>query len=116
VDLLVVPSLWPEPLGLIGLEAAACGVPAAAFDVGGIGEWLRDGVNGHLAPANPARPETLAAAIVECLRDPDTHSALSRGAFEIASRHSMGAHVAALLDVLTAAASRSRRGIDGPAA
>src|SRR5207248_398156 len=45
-DLLVVPSIWPEPLGLIGLEAAAAGVPALAFDVGGIREWLEDNVTG----------------------------------------------------------------------
>lgn len=104
-DLLVVPSLWPEPFGLIGLEAANCGVPAAAFDVGGISEWLDDGVNGHLAPGDPPRAEHLASAIVKCLHDRSIHAALSRGALEIASRHSMPAHVAALLDVLAAAAS-----------
>ena len=103
--LLVVPSLWPEPFGLIGLEAAACGVPAAAFDVGGISEWLHDGVSGYLAPANPPPAAALAAAIVKCLRDRPTHDALSQGALEIASRHSMDAHVTALLGVLTRPAS-----------
>jgi glycosyltransferase involved in cell wall biosynthesis len=116
-DLLVVPSLWPEPFGLIGLEAAACGVPAVAFDVGGIGEWLHDGVNGHLAPADAPRAQHLASAIVRCLRDPSGHAALARGAVEIASRHSMPAHVTALLDVLSAAASSdSRVRTDDPAA
>ncbi|CAN5704122.1 hypothetical protein BH24ACI5_BH24ACI5_19240 [soil metagenome] len=104
-DLLVVPSLWPEPFGLIGLEAANCGVPAAAFDVGGISEWLHDDVSGHLAPAVAPRAERLAAAMVKCLQDPLHHAALSRGALEIASRHSMPAHVSALLRVLGAAAS-----------
>ena len=104
-DLIVVPSLWPEPFGLIGLEAAACGVPAAAFDVGGISEWLDDGINGHLAPANPPRAPHLAAAIIKCLRDPSIHQRLSRGAREMASRHSIGAHVAALLNVFTLATS-----------
>ena len=46
--LVAVPSLWPEPFGLVGLDAAALGRPAIAFDVGGIGEWLTDGVNGKL--------------------------------------------------------------------
>ena len=116
-DLLVVPSLWPEPFGLIGLEAAACGVPAAAFDVGGISEWLHDGVNGHLAPARSPRAEHLASAIVKCLRDPSAHAALARGAVEAASRHSMPAHVSALLAVLSAAASPvARVNSDDPAA
>lgn len=99
-DLLVVPSLWPEPFGLIGLEAAARGVPSAAFDVGGIGEWLHDGVNGRLAPARPPRAAALARAIVSCLRDPETHADLCRGALRIAAAHSMHAHATALLAVL----------------
>ena len=49
MDLLVVPSVWPEPFGLVGPEAAHHGVPSAAFAVGGIPEWLVDGVSGHLA-------------------------------------------------------------------
>ena len=36
--LAAVPSTWPEPFGLVGLEAAALGVPAIAFDVGGVRE------------------------------------------------------------------------------
>src|SRR5262249_16432690 len=47
--LAVVPSIWPEPFGLVGLEAAQHGVPAVAFDVGGIREWLTHDVNGRLA-------------------------------------------------------------------
>ena len=51
--LLVVPSVWPEPFGSVGIAAARYGVPAAAFAVGGIPQWLHDGVNGHLAPGSP---------------------------------------------------------------
>jgi glycosyltransferase involved in cell wall biosynthesis len=105
-DVLVVPSLWPEPFALIGVEAAACGLPAAAFDVGGISEWLKDGVNGCLASATGPRPQALASAIVECLRDPAVHAGLRRGALEIASRHTMQAHVGALMNVLAGAAAR----------
>ena len=35
-DLLVVPSVWPEPFGFVGPEAGLHGVPAAGFAVGGI--------------------------------------------------------------------------------
>ena len=52
-DVLVLPSLWPEPFGLVGSEAARHGVPVVAFAVGGITEWLTDGVNGYLAPGDP---------------------------------------------------------------
>lgn len=46
--MLVVPSRWPEPFGLVGLEAMAHGVPVIASNVGGIPDWLEDGKNGFL--------------------------------------------------------------------
>lgn len=48
--LAVFSSVWPEPFGLAGLEALRHGLPVVAFDVGGVREWLEDGVNGLLAP------------------------------------------------------------------
>ena len=60
---LVVPSLWPEPFGLVGPEALAMGVPVAAFAVGGIPEWLDDGRTGALAPGDPPTSAGLATAI-----------------------------------------------------
>lgn len=49
-----LPSLWAEPFGIAGLEALALGVPVAASRVGGVGDWLRDGVNGLLLPPGDA--------------------------------------------------------------
>ncbi len=46
----VFPSLWQEPFGLSGPEAMALEVPVVGFDVGGVGEWLKDDVNGVLVP------------------------------------------------------------------
>jgi len=65
-DALVLPSIWPEPYGLAGLEALSAGVPVAAFQSGGVGEWLRDGVNGALAPMPPSAA-SLAAAVVRAV-------------------------------------------------
>lgn len=65
-SVVVMPSVWPEPYGLSGLEAVAAGVPVAAFRTGAIPEWLHEGV-GRLAPANPPTVAGLVEAIVGCL-------------------------------------------------
>ena len=98
-DLLVVPSAWPEPFGLVGSEAGLRGVPAVAFAVGGIPEWLRDGVNGRLAPGDPPSAAGLARAIVECVRDPAELLRLGGGARELASRFDLDEHIDALLAI-----------------
>jgi len=98
-DLLVFPSQWPEPFGLAGPEAGARGVPVAAFAVGGMSEWLTDGVNGHLAPGDPPTAEGLADAVVKCLADEEEYARLTRGAVQIAHRFSLKNHLSGLLEV-----------------
>ena len=92
-DMLVVPSLWPEPFGLIGIEAGMYGLPAAGFAVGGIPEWLLSGVNGHIAPADPPAPRGLAGAVVRCLHDPIAYRQLSIGAVNIAQQFTLANHI-----------------------
>jgi glycosyltransferase involved in cell wall biosynthesis len=103
-DLLVVPSLWPEPFGLVGLEAARHRLPVAAFAVGGIPDWLRSGVNGYLAPGDPPTRVGLADAIIACLKDPETHARLCDGAGSVAAELSLDRHIDALMRVLHDAA------------
>ena len=102
--LVAVPGLWPEPFGLIGLDAAALGRPAVAFDVGGIRDWLTDGVNGRLVdPASGARG--LAEAIAAMLRTPAECHRMGREALKVAHRMTVGAHVDRLEMVLRNAAT-----------
>lgn len=98
-DLLVLPSLWPEPFGLIGLEAARHRLPVAAFAVGGVPDWLRPGVNGQLADGNPPTANGLAAAIAACLQDTETHAMLRAGAGRLAVELAFEDHVRALIRV-----------------
>ncbi|MBW1779229.1 MAG: glycosyltransferase family 4 protein [Deltaproteobacteria bacterium] len=64
----VVPSRWPEPFGMIGLEAMHHGRPVVAFNVGGIPDWLEHRVTGLLVPEQDVG--ALAASIEEVLSDP----------------------------------------------
>jgi glycosyltransferase involved in cell wall biosynthesis len=99
-DLLVVPSLWPEPFGLVGLEAASLGIPAVAYAVGGIPDWLIPGETGELASGDPPTVEGLAESIVRALRDQEHYVALCRGAWALANNFTMCTHVTQLEEIL----------------
>ena len=47
--LVAVPSRWPEPFGMTGLEAASYGRPVVGFASGGIPDWLEHGRTGYMA-------------------------------------------------------------------
>jgi glycosyltransferase involved in cell wall biosynthesis len=104
-DLLAVPSVWPEPFGLVGIEAGCAGVPAAGYAVGGIPDWLIPGVSGESAPGDWPDPRALAEAIVRALADDAHWNRLRRGAWEMARRFSPTAHLAALSRALSHAAT-----------
>jgi glycosyltransferase involved in cell wall biosynthesis len=98
-DLLTLPSLWPEPLALVGLEAGRCRLPAVAFDVGGISDWLKSGVNGVLAPGDPPTVHGLSEALVAALQSPETHSHLRSGAERVSQAFTFDEHMRLLLQV-----------------
>ncbi len=45
---LLFPVDWPEPFGLVMIEAMACGTPVLAFRCGSVPEIIEDGVTGHI--------------------------------------------------------------------
>jgi glycosyltransferase involved in cell wall biosynthesis len=45
---LLFPIDWPEPFGLVLIEALACGTPVIAFGHGSVPEIIEDGVNGFI--------------------------------------------------------------------
>ncbi len=76
----VVPSRWPEPFGMVGLEAMMHGRPVVAFDVGGIPDWLDHNITGLLAPEQDC--DAFAAALDRVLTEDDTASAMGTAAFD----------------------------------
>jgi len=45
---LLFPIDWPEPFGLVMIEAMACGTPVLAFRHGSVAEVVDDGITGHI--------------------------------------------------------------------
>ncbi len=75
----VCPSIY-EPLGIVNLEAMACGTAVVASAVGGIPEVVVPEKTGLLVP--PADPSALAAALNELVHDPERARALGRAGRE----------------------------------
>jgi glycosyltransferase involved in cell wall biosynthesis len=72
---LLFPIDWPEPFGLVMIEAMACGTPVIAFRSGSTPEVINDGVTGFLVDG----VEAAAAAVV---RLPDLDRAKVRARFD----------------------------------
>jgi glycosyltransferase involved in cell wall biosynthesis len=86
-DVVIMASEWPEPFGLVPLEAMACGTPVVATGTGGSGEFLDDDVNCLLF--TPGDPESMAAAIRRVADDPGLRSRLVAGGTATARRMTM---------------------------
>ncbi len=83
-DVLVVPSVRPDPCPRVVLEAMAVGTPVVGSASGGIAETVRDGVTGLLAV--PGDAADLAAKVSRILNDDALASRLGREAARVAAR------------------------------
>jgi glycosyltransferase involved in cell wall biosynthesis len=80
----VVPSRWPEPFGMVGVEAMRRGRLVVAARHGGIPEWLVEGRAGH--GFHPGDVADLADAVRRALDAPDYAARAAAGAEVAASR------------------------------
>ncbi len=97
-DIVVVPSRWQEPLGLIAIEAGACRKPVIATRVGGLPEIIDDGRTGCLVA--PESPHELAEAVERLVADPDARHAMGEAAYLRITQHFAEQPVAAFEEVL----------------
>jgi len=101
-SVVVVPSLWPEPFGLVGIEALSAGRPVIASATGGVQDWLDDGVSGLCV--KPGDTLDLARALNELLADPARQMKMGlAGRESVNSRFSAERHVSAILGAYSSA-------------
>jgi glycosyltransferase involved in cell wall biosynthesis len=67
-DILIFPSIWEEPFGIVLLEAMSSGLAVVATGTGGSAEILTEGTNALLFP--PGRSDLCAEQIIRLLDDP----------------------------------------------
>jgi glycosyltransferase involved in cell wall biosynthesis len=72
---LLFPIDWPEPFGLVMIEAMACGTPVIAFRNGSVPELLDDGVTGYVV-------DTIEQAVQAVERIPELSREKCRSVFE----------------------------------
>lgn len=104
-DVLLFPSRWQEPAGLVPLEALACGLPVVAHPTGGACEVLSHEDNCLVAPDGLA----MARSVARLFRSPELVRRLHRGGLET-TRHtvSLAGYVQGIERELALAAHASR--------
>lgn len=83
LDLMVLPS-WDEPFGTVAAESMAMGTPPMVSSVGGVPEYVEDGVSGRVLP--PREPAPWARAALELLEDRPRLEAMGQRARAVAAQ------------------------------
>ena len=100
-DVTVFPSRWQEPFGLSGAEALAHGVPVVAFDIGGVREWLDDGVSGFVVPEKDVH--AMAGKLEMLYNSPDLRDTMGvAGMEQMRSKFSKEHFIAAMQQIIQA--------------
>ena len=100
---LIVPIDWPEPFGLVMIEAMACGAPVIAFNRGAVPELIEDGVTGFVV-----EDETSAVGSIRHLSRLSRMAIRKRFEDRFTARRMAKDYLAVYRDLLGAAALRPR--------
>jgi glycogen synthase len=103
-DAFIFPSEWPEPFGLVPIEAMACGTPVLASGTGGSGEFLVEGRS--CLRFEPGDPQSLAASIGRLAESPELRGQLRKTGWALAEELTVDRLAQALGHWHVAAANR----------
>lgn len=87
--MLVLPTLYGEPFGYVGIEAFARGRPVAAYGGAGVDTWLRDGAGIAVPPGD----ERALGTAIATLAEPHAWARASAAARHEAERYRLDAHI-----------------------
>lgn len=89
--IVMMPSVYPEAFGKVGIEAMSVGRPVIASDVGGVSDWLVSGKTGFAVP--PGNSEKIADAVTRLFADPQLLASMSKAARKKSEEFSIESHV-----------------------
>lgn len=111
-DVLVVPSIWPEPFARVVLEGMMSGIVVVATASGGTGEVLVDGRNGLIFP--PGDADALAARLEKLRDDPEFGARIARIAAQDADERFSNTAMLAAIEAFLSEAAGGETGAAGP--
>jgi len=96
-----VPSTWPEPFGMVVLEAWRAGRPVIVSDRGALPDIVRDGVDGIVV--QPGDPAALLSAAERLLEDGELADAMAAAGLQRVQREfALDAHLERLEEIYDA--------------
>jgi glycosyltransferase involved in cell wall biosynthesis len=108
MSVVTFPSVCPETLGLVGMEALSSGVPVVGFDVGGTSEWLHHGKTGFAVPVNDL--DAFAQHVLQIVESLDLRTRLAQNGINlITEKFSAEYHLNQLLSLYREATSADSR-------
>ncbi len=106
-SVLVVPSVWDEAFGKIGIEAMSVGRPVVASNVGGISDWLKDRENGFLI--QPKNSKVISDSIIKLFSDEDLLLKMGNKGRELSLDFDISKHVDRMIEVYDKVINSSKR-------
>lgn len=94
-DILVIPSVWNEVLGIVILEAFSAGIPAIGSRIGGIPEVIKHNYNGFLF--EPGNVDQIKTTLENLINKPSALVELGKNALETAKQYGMQNHIEQLV-------------------
>lgn len=99
LDVVIVPSIIPEPFGLVAIEPSSYKVPAIVSAAGGLDEIVIDGITG--LKFHPGDAEDLASKIIYVLQNPQILAKMGSNALELYSKiYSENSQVEKVIELL----------------
>ena len=94
-SVLIIPSIWKETFGFVGLEAYSYGIPVLVSENAGFSNLIKNGINGLIF----SNKEDLKEKIIEILKNPQLLLKFHQGILNDEFRHSLEEHTKKIIDL-----------------